>query len=280
MKKKISKKKETNTSITKPIIIGTCLCGRNIEKIIIPYYEKKINEFENLRFEYIRKENNEFTSDTHNKLLIKIKEKYKNKIKGIVIIGSDDIIPDTLLKFYNDLGNNTFDSKKVYGVDKVYIYDVYLNDMYECKTDRYRTGIGRYYPYSLLRDCDYKLWQAGIMRGLDHSALETCKLYNYKEIINIEDGYVIDCKTDKNITPINRIVSPKDKLDSWGEIDHPLLSEVKKYFDTNIKIEDGCYYSVMIIDDRLGNVGGIIKMEGSTARALLAKNLIEVISKI
>jgi len=278
MSTKKDKDKEKNIK-TSPIIVGTCLCKRKIEEITVPYYEKTISEYPNLKFEYIEKEGGELTSDTHNKLLIKIKEKYKNKIKGIVIIGSDDIISCNALEFYNNL--STKDANVIYGIDKLYVYDVFNNHMYfASKTDRFKTGAGRFYPVDLLKKVDYILYKPGIKNGLDHNAHELCKIYGYIDIRKVPSAYIIDCKTDKNITPINRIVSPKDKLDSWGEANHPLLLEVKKYFDTNIKIEDGCYYSVMIIDDRLGNVGGIIKMEGSTARALLAKNLIEVISKI
>jgi len=280
MRKKLKINEETKTAANSiPVVIGTCLCGRLIEKIIIPYYEKKINEFENLRFEYIWKENNEFTSDTHNRLLRKIKEKYNNKIKGVVIIGSDDILPDNVLNFYNNLKKE--DAKSLYGIDDLYIYDVFCNQMYFArKIDRFKTGAGRFYPVELLKKIDYVLYKPGIKNGLDHNAYELCKVYGYIDIREVPNAYVIDCKTDKNITPLNRIVGPKDKLDSWGEASHPLLSEVKNHFDTNIKIEDGCYYSVMIIDDRLGNIGEIIKMEGSTVRALLTKNLIEVISKI
>jgi len=278
MSTKKDKDKEKNIKIS-PIIVGTCLCKRKIEEITIPYYEKIINEYPNLKFEYIEKEGGEFTSDTHNKLLITIKDKYKNKIKGVVIIGSDDIVSLSALEFYNNLSNK--EANVIHGIDRLYVYDVFNNNMYlASKTNRFKTGAGRFYPVDLLKKIDYILYKPGIKNGLDHNAYELCKVYGYIDIREVPNAYVIDCKTDKNITPLNRIVGPKDKLDSWGEASHPLLSEVKNHFDTNIKIEDGCYYSVMIIDDRLGNIGEIIKMEGSTVRALLTKNLIEVISKI
>lgn len=147
-------------------------------------------------FKYIEVEN--VLSSKLNALLQECKE-----YDGVVLMGSDDFISDSIIKRYQKM---KLDSATMYGFSDLHFYEV--------ATSKFKTkgvyggnmsiGVGRLFTKQLLEKHNYKLWEDGLMNGLDTS----CKKIvgdNEKVFKYTKTYFILDVKHELNITKHNII---------------------------------------------------------------------------
>lgn len=137
----------------------------------------------------------------------------KHEIDYVFVIGSDDVIDETLFKRYEDAFNRRYD---FIGILDMYVYDVVLDAVYywggypDGSTRHGETiGLGRAFSREFLRKMDDELWPQGLNKSLDGAM--TKRIREYKRtgaLANINQltltckdiGYAIDIKAGQNIT--------------------------------------------------------------------------------
>ncbi len=196
----------------------TEICFKNLSKqkdkygfeVIVAGSEKKIKGLtDKYGFDYIE-HSNAWLSDKNNALTLEAK---KYNPRGVVILGSDDLINNEVIEKYYDLIEQ--DYRGVFGFEDLYFIDTYsmLLSHFNCGTKSY--GAGRFYSYHSLNKCKWKAWRGQLNKGLDNNSAEylkskgvkfdTCKLSDIK-------GMLLDIKHKVNISSRD-IVKAGEKVD-------------------------------------------------------------------
>jgi len=117
-------------------------------------------------------------------------------------VGSDDIIANDYLDFIApELENKT----PHFVANKVWMFDVVLGKSAYAKTDKI-IGAGRCIHYDALKSFapDYELWEPEKNRGLDTSSWQRLLQTNVScKLLDTEDHYTLDIKSNVNIHPIH-----------------------------------------------------------------------------
>jgi hypothetical protein len=147
---------------------------------------------------YIETENYP-VSEKHNKLLEKAKEL---KVDGVVLIGSDDLLCENVLKFYQKLSAK---EANVIGFKGIYFYETENENLYywEGLPFKQTVGAGRFFSKKILKAVNYRLWNESRNRGLDTLCTEYLKTFNiFETILELQDidGFICDIKHTENIT--------------------------------------------------------------------------------
>jgi hypothetical protein len=151
------------------------------------------------------------------------------KYDGVIIIGSDDFMSDSIIKMYQQMDI----SKEVYySFNDIYIYSSRLGII---KSDfdytRAGNGIGvaRLYTKSTLEKMNYKIWEDNRPKGLDGNADKRLRAKGIKEIqLDLGNHFLIDVKIEQNISSHEMIHSGHkehslDVFDKLGNIGKDIL---------------------------------------------------------
>jgi hypothetical protein len=120
---------------------------------------------------------------------------------GVIIIGSDNFMSDSLIKIYQEI-----DCSKplFYSFNDIYIYSSKYNTI---KSDfdytRAGNGIGvaRLYTKSTLELMNYEIWSNERLKGMDGNADKRLKSKGVKEIqLDLGSHFLIDVKIESNIS--------------------------------------------------------------------------------
>jgi len=135
-------------------------------------------------------------SNKINKLL-----SYTKAYDGVIIMGSDDFISDSVLELYLNIDA----TKEVfYGFDNIHTYSVWDNklgkDLSYTKTHN-TIGVARLWTKPTLDKMNYQLYSSGRNKGLDSDSKRNMLAKGIKEIsIPYEGHFILDVKHELNIT--------------------------------------------------------------------------------
>lgn len=168
-------------------------------KVVIAGSEGKISKDLAHGFEYIEAPNSPLTFK-NNAMMQKAMDLSPD---AIVLLGSDDLICENVIKYYYDLINDKEDG--VCGFNGLYFHDVNTG-----KSSYYNAsanfGAGRYFPKSVLEKINYKGWERAKDKGCDNENKRVLMLNGVKiKSISLEEinGYLVDIKHDFSITSKN-----------------------------------------------------------------------------
>lgn len=125
---------------------------------------------------------------------------------AVVLMGSDDLIDENVVKFYYDLIKQK--EKNVVGFYDLYFYSTEHSILshYNCGGKSY--GAGRYFPKSVLKKINWTGWTGEENRGLDGNNMKVIESkgigHRVIELADI-DGFLVDIKHDFNISNKNII---------------------------------------------------------------------------
>jgi hypothetical protein len=136
-------------------------------------------------------------SEKHNQLLIKAKQL---KIDGVILIGSDDLMSEEVIKYYSEIT-----TENVLGFKDIYFYLCEQKELYYFKPPIYRQtiGAGRFFPKKVLEKMNWQLWDNHLNHGLDTNCSGKLKELGIKEegiLLSDIDGFIVDVKHSDNIT--------------------------------------------------------------------------------
>jgi len=125
---------------------------------------------------------------------------------AVVLMGSDDLIDENVLKFYYELIKKK--EKAVVGFYDLYFYSTEHSILshFNCGSKSY--GAGRYFPKSVLNKINWTGWVGEENRGLDGNNMKVLQAkgveHRVVELAEI-DGFLVDIKHDFNISNKNII---------------------------------------------------------------------------
>lgn len=160
---------------------------------------------ESFGFIYIEKEN----TPVSKKFQALIDECNFRGYSGVIVVGSDDLILDSLFESYKSV---SLTKKAVYGVDDVVFYrtsDSSVKTKGAYNQNKMLLGVGRLYTKPLLKSINYQLFDKEINSGIDTLAWN--KVKNFAHKIELEN-VVLDIKHELNITNHSIIESCKVDL--------------------------------------------------------------------
>jgi len=157
--------------------------------------EKSKSLAESFGFNYVEVEN----LPVSNKNNVLLQSTRSGNFDGVIIVGSDDFLSDSIFEFYS-----TIDCEKVamYGFNNLHFYDT--KHQIVSSDGKYKDGIitigaGRLFTKALLEEMDYYLWRGSISRGLD--TLCSNSIPKGSEVFLNYDGHLIlDVKHEINIS--------------------------------------------------------------------------------
>lgn len=158
--------------------------------------EKSKSLAESFGFNYVEVENKP-VSNKNNVLLHSTK---KGNYDGVIIVGSDDFLSDSIFELYSKI-----DCEKVamYGFNNLHFYDTQNQIISSDGSYKYgliTIGAGRLFTRPLLEEMDYTLWRGKQDRGLD--TLCSNSIPKGSEVFLNYDGHLIlDVKHEINISP-------------------------------------------------------------------------------
>jgi hypothetical protein len=199
-------------------------------------------------FDYIEYENTPL-SKKHNFLLSYAKN---YDVDGVVLIGSDDIISESTFDIYIDAIKNNID---FVGFTDLYMYDGCLHYWPGYTNERIgeTIGAGRFFSRKVLDENNWDFW-GNILKdsGLDKIAYEKIKKNNLVEkqiSCKNSDHFIIDIKSDTNITKLNRFKNlrsiSKEKFNSFVDfksIDNIISSRLECDLSILISTYDNIEY--------------------------------------
>ena len=131
---------------------------------------------------------------------------YTKAYDGVIILGSDDFISDSVIELYLNIDT----TKQVfYGFDNIHTYSVWDNklgkDLSYTKTHN-TIGVARLWTKPTLQNMKYKIYSDGLNKGLDNNSKQNMLSNGIKEIaIPYEGHFILDVKHELNITSPNII---------------------------------------------------------------------------
>lgn len=174
-----------------------------LTKIVLDYYREKSKEY---GFEiivagsegnksrrlakgchYVEVPNSPLT-DKNNAMIQKAKEL---NVEGVILIGSDDLLSDNLLKFYMKLPNK----KTFLGTPSAYFYSIDKHELIKYHSQEQSIGAGRYFSRYVLEKAGWKLWQTPLDSRLDTDSLDYLAQCGIEEsLFTVKDSMVLDIK--------------------------------------------------------------------------------------
>ena len=147
---------------------------------------------EGFGFNYIEVENNPLGAKFNSLLSLCVDH------DGVVVLGSDDFLPDRAWKLYYTLDMS---KKKIYGFAGCYFYSTKRKtlNLFQYKGSIKTIGAGRLYNKATLDAVHWKLWTDTQPRGLDTDAMTRCLASGCSETI-LDQVTLIDVKHSHNIT--------------------------------------------------------------------------------
>lgn len=152
------------------------------------------------------------------------------KYDGVVIIGSDDFMSDSVIEMYKEIDC----TKEVYySFNDIYIYSAkYKQIRSDFDYTRAGNGIGvaRLYTKPTLKKMNYKIWENDRPKGLDGNADKRLKAKGIKEVqIDLDTHFLIDVKLEQNISAHEMVFSghkehPLEEINRLGRIGKDILS--------------------------------------------------------
>lgn len=117
---------------------------------------------------------------------------------GVLVIGSDDFLPDNAWRKYMTLDMNV---KAIYGFRGCYFYSTRNNSFsfFNYQNVIKTIGAGRLYTREMMNSVNWKPWSDDQPKGLDTDAIRRCMASGGKEIL-LDQVTMIDVKHSHNIT--------------------------------------------------------------------------------
>ena len=176
----------------------------------------------------------------------------------IIILGSDDIIDESLLRKYHSFMMDDYD---YIGINDMYVYNTEDNRLYYWGgytklSNRFgeTLGLGRCLSKKLVESLDYQLWINGLDKGLDSSMETKIKKLNDVKIINFQSkdyGFACDIKSNINITKFNTFRSKPVNIDLMNE---ELYQKLIKIDGIKMSIIISTYKNVEFIDECINSI--------------------------
>ena len=139
-------------------------------------------------------------SNKHNKGLEKAKEL---NAKGVILMGSDDIVSDSYFEFIEQFSEQT---SELIGLKDLYFYSTNSKKLGYWKgytSTSTTVGAGRYFSRAILEQMEWQLWSEKRHRGLDTDCLKrltkigiTERIFTMKE----SNVFLVDIKHSRSIT--------------------------------------------------------------------------------
>ena len=139
-------------------------------------------------------------SNKHNKGLEKAKEL---NAKGVILMGSDDIVSDSYFEFIEQFSEQT---SELIGLKDLYFYSTNSKKLGYWKgytSTSTTVGAGRYFSRAILEQMEWQLWSEKRNRGLDTDCLKrltkigiTERIFTMKE----SNVFLVDIKHSRSIT--------------------------------------------------------------------------------
>lgn len=152
-----------------------------------------------------------------------MKQALKKKWDYVMILGSDDIVSDSLLNVYKPYLGRYY----MFGVDSLYFYhkgEIIFFD-YHLKMS---VGAGRMLHRSLVEDC-MPLWYS-IDRSLDGACLRRIRSKGYDEkVVSLGDAVIMDIKSETNLNEMKQFkgkVVGSEILNVFSKKERDLLAKL------------------------------------------------------
>lgn len=135
-----------------------------------------------------------------NKNNVLLQSTKKGNYDGVVIVGSDDFLSDSIFELYQKIDCS---GVNMYGFNNLHFYDTELrilstNGNYT--NGKITIGAGRLFTRKLIQEMDFVLWPKKASRGLDtmcsNSIPKGCEIF-----LDYEGHFILDVKDEMNITP-------------------------------------------------------------------------------
>lgn len=273
--------------------------------VIVPFFKRE--EITRLCFENLKKQSKKFELDVYTcgsegetsetlaneygfnylefaneplscKLNALIKGTKKGDYDGVLILGSDNFLNNTLFNFYTKLD---IEQGKVYGFDDIYFYDVNKQKLFtngEYFHNKITIGVGRLYTRGFLESVDYNVWKGKKNNGLD--GLASKQIGNNEIKISAKDNKVkiLDVKHEFNITNPKITGSCKevstDELKAFGVI-HKKILELKpsENIRTIPRIKSTAFLVEFLEDSIYFKKGEQKGLQPNIARNLIKRNV-------
>lgn len=192
--------------------------------------------------------NNFPVSNKHNKGLEKAKEL---NAKGVILMGSDDIVSDSYFEFIEQFGEQT---SELIGLKDLYFYSTESKKLGYWKgytSTSTTVGAGRYFSRAILEQMNWQLWSEKRNKGLDTDCLKRLTKQGITErIFTMEESnvFLVDIKHSRSITdkciievcePVNSDIMAKRVAKKTLEQVQALepQKEVKATFNANEKYD-------------------------------------------
>lgn len=206
-----------------------------LTKIVLDYYREKSKKYgfevivvgsegEKSRrlakgFHYVEVPNSPL-SYKNNYMVWKAKEL---NVDGVILIGSDDLLSDNLLKFYMKQPNK----RTFLGMPSAYFYSIDKDELIRYHSSSQSIGAGRYFSRYVLEKVGWKLWQKPLDSKLDTDSLDYLSQCGIKEsLFTVKDSMVLDIKYCSSSGCINIT-----KFEVLKDLSEPAdINLIEKYF--------------------------------------------------
>lgn len=274
--------------------------------VIVPFWKRK--ELTNLCFKNLSKQSKKFgfdvfvsgddksLSDKYNFNFIDIdnnpvSQKNNTLIKackgydGVVLIGSDNFISDSIFELYGKIDLST---PVMYGFDNLHFYEVSTKILAtECVYKNQSIGVGRLFSKPLLEELNHSPWIGIRNSGLDTNCSNNLKSKGLKEtILNYANHFILDVKHEYNITD-HSIINLCNKVCDLSLLkEYPYILKLKesknqKTMKNKKKLIPNKKVEIEFIKDVLGVSKGskrVIKL--SNANELARRGLVKITKEI
>lgn len=137
---------------------------------------------------------------------------------GVVIVGSDDFLSDSVWKHYRTLD---LTKEVYYGFNNCHVYSVWdekLGTDFSYTKSGNTIGVGRLWTKPTLQKMNYTLWTNSKNSGLDTDSKKRMLSKGIKEVsMDYDCHFIVDIKQDNNITN-PAIVNTCDKIEDVNMI--------------------------------------------------------------
>lgn len=157
----------------------------------------------------------------------------KSDFDYLMILGSDDIVSNSLLDIYNPLFEEEYYS---FGVRDLYVYSASYRQMKYFPgypNHDMSIGAGRMIHREVIERCGNKLWKFTKNRGLDGSALERMRAFGFDEQVITAKGkaVVLDIKGTVNLNRFEHFdgeqVDKEEVFTYFSETETGMINQLK-----------------------------------------------------
>lgn len=152
----------------------------------------------NYGFNYLEFENNPLSA----KFNAILKETQKYNYDGVIVLGSDNFISDSIIEFYQNVDTSI---NAVYGFDDIHFYSTHtkiLATKSSYNSMKMSVGVGRLFTKELLKVANYNLWRENLDRGIDTSSANTIAALGgqHIKIPYTKEYFILDVKHELNLS--------------------------------------------------------------------------------